>query len=768
MSVTGWAPSALREPIGGARRCSADARLPVAAARMIGFLALAAFGTATWARMVDPAATLATVVTLLAALVAGGALIAAGRRQLGRLPRALVTAAVGLALLVVALAASGIPTDLAGPRDWDDVAAGISQGLGAVPNVRVPFHGADPWTRIVIVLGSGVLVGLATLLAFAPRREGRLGFPAAAAIVLAVLYLVPAMQHEGAHPFLGGAALALLLALFLWLERIERRAAPMAAAVVAIAVLAALVLAPRIDGGHALLDYEGLAQDLSAGPSTRYDWNHGYGPLNWPRDGREVLRVQARDRAYWKAAELSAFDGTHWVQAPPRSQGVNNASFDPGHRDWTQVIRVTMRALRSSTFIGAGTTFEIRDSPREAVPNGLGLWRTGVKALKRGNAYRAVVYTPRPTVRELRTSTDLPLPVGTDDTTIGLPGTPTPAGNPTRGARVSITPWGQGETPPRAIAAIEASPYKGAYELARRLRASSATPYDFMLAVERHLGRGYTYSESPPPSRAPLESFLFRDKVGYCQQFSGAMALLLRLGGVPARVAAGFSPGVYDAKRKEFVVRDLDAHSWVEVFYPSIGWITRDPTPSDSPARSQTDDLGRAAQNANVDVSDAGGAGADGPASSGATGGPARSGDGGGPALLVIGLGLGLAGVVVVFGLLLVIGGRRRLPARVADLGAGQLAELQRALRRTRRTPAAPTTLEVLAARYRGTAAEDYVRALAAARYGYGDAGPTPAQRAALRRELAIGRGLRRRLRAWWALPPQPSLRRLRRRSAEH
>jgi transglutaminase-like putative cysteine protease len=764
MSVTGWSESSLRAPLGGARSRRADARLPVTAARMIGFLALAAFGAATWARMVDPAAGLATVVTLLAALVAGGVLIAAGRRELAPLPRALVTAAVAAVLLIVALAASGIPADLAGPRAWDDLAAGIGQGLGAVPNVRVPYHGADPWTRIVIVLGAGMLVGVAALLAFAPRRDGTLGFPVAAAIVLAVLYLVPAMQHEGAHPFVGGGALALLLAVFLWLERVERRAAPMAAAVVAVAVLAALVLAPRIDGGRALLDYESLAQDLSDGPSTTYDWNHGYGPLNWPRDGSEVLRVQARDRSYWKAAELAEFDGTHWVQAPPRSQGVNNAAFDPAHRDWTQVIRVTVRALRSSTFIGAGTTFEIRDSPRASVPNGLGLFRTAKKPLKRGNAYRAVVYTPRPSVRELRTSAALPLPDASEDTTVVLPGTPTPAGKPTRGPAAVITPWGQGPTPPRTIAAIEASPYRGAYELARRLRARSASTYDFMLAVERHLSRGYRYSESPPPSKAPLESFLFRDKVGYCQQFSGAMALLLRFGGVPARVAAGFSPGVYDAKRKEFVVRDLDAHSWVEVFYPSIGWITRDPTPSDSPARSQTDDLGRAARGAAVDISDSGGGGADGAASSEATGGPAKAGDGGGFPLLA--MGLVLAAIALGVLALLVIAGGRRLPAHVADRGAGQLAELQRALRRARRMPAADTTLEALAVRYRGTAAEDYVRALAAARYGYGEAGPTAAERAALRRELAIGRGPRRRLRAWWAVPPQPSLWRPRRRAA--
>ena len=46
------------------------------------------------------------------------------------------------------------------------------------------------------------------------------------------------------------------------------------------------------------------------------------------------------------------------------------------------------------------------------------------------------------------------------------------------------------------------------------------------------------------------------------------MALLLRMGGVPARVAAGFSPGAYDRKRSEYVVRDLDAHSWVEAYFP--------------------------------------------------------------------------------------------------------------------------------------------------------------------------------------------------------
>ncbi len=63
------------------------------------------------------------------------------------------------------------------------------------------------------------------------------------------------------------------------------------------------------------------------------------------------------------------------------------------------------------------------------------------------------------------------------------------------------------------------------------------------------------------------------------------MALLLRMGGVPARVAAGFTSGTYNSATGQWDVTDIDAHAWVEVWFPDYGWVRFDPTPAVAPAR---------------------------------------------------------------------------------------------------------------------------------------------------------------------------------------
>ena len=74
----------------------------------------------------------------------------------------------------------------------------------------------------------------------------------------------------------------------------------------------------------------------------------------------------------------------------------------------------------------------------------------------------------------------------------------------------------------------------------------------------------------------PLVGFVVDTRTGYCQHFAGAMALMLRLLGIPARVAAGFVPGHYHDGT--WTVTDHDAHTWVEVWFRGYGWLAFDPT----------------------------------------------------------------------------------------------------------------------------------------------------------------------------------------------
>ena len=128
------------------------------------------------------------------------------------------------------------------------------------------------------------------------------------------------------------------------------------------------------------------------------------------------------------------------------------------------------------------------------------------------------------------------------------------------------------------VSRIEESPYAGVYALARRLAAGARSRYEVVARIQSFLGSGFAYDTEPPPSRYPLASFLLANHEGYCQQFSGAMTLMLRMDGIPARVAAGFLPGTRIAPG-EYAVSARDAHAWVEVFFAGIGWVPFDPTP---------------------------------------------------------------------------------------------------------------------------------------------------------------------------------------------
>lgn len=115
--------------------------------------------------------------------------------------------------------------------------------------------------------------------------------------------------------------------------------------------------------------------------------------------------------------------------------------------------------------------------------------------------------------------------------------------------------------------------------LAERL-VGDKDPADAAHAVDLHL-RGFSYSlEQEPSSDDPLSSFLFDVKSGHCEYFASAMTVLLRAGGIPARMVTGFYGGTRTEAGNYYVVRQGDAHAWVEVYFPGVGWAVFDPTPA--------------------------------------------------------------------------------------------------------------------------------------------------------------------------------------------
>jgi protein-glutamine gamma-glutamyltransferase len=118
-----------------------------------------------------------------------------------------------------------------------------------------------------------------------------------------------------------------------------------------------------------------------------------------------------------------------------------------------------------------------------------------------------------------------------------------------------------------------------------------ATPWARADAIQSYLNGAYTYTTDLPrvDPKNPVEDFLFRTKTGHCEFFATSMALLLRATGVHARVVNGFLGGTWNDIGGYLAVRQGDAHSWVEVYYPGLGWVPYDPTPSDGRVGFQDD-----------------------------------------------------------------------------------------------------------------------------------------------------------------------------------
>lgn len=119
-------------------------------------------------------------------------------------------------------------------------------------------------------------------------------------------------------------------------------------------------------------------------------------------------------------------------------------------------------------------------------------------------------------------------------------------------------------------------------QLAETVTSHAGNNYDKAAAIQDYLLTHFRYTLQLSRSRPkdPIAEFLFIRKQGHCEYFAASMALMLRTLGIPSRVVNGFRANEFNDVTSQYVVRESDAHSWVEAYFPGYGWVSFDPTPA--------------------------------------------------------------------------------------------------------------------------------------------------------------------------------------------
>ncbi len=381
------------------------------------------------------------------------------------------------------------------------------------------------------------------------------------------------------------AALVLLAGLRPDARRTLARAAALGAALVLVALGASTQ--PAVAKGEFLHwqtwdPYTRPAQSVG----VRYVWDSSYAGFSFPKKVTTVFKVKAPPRSvYWRATTLDTFSGTRWVEEllPAR-----RAFFD-GHVDVTYDDPLYPAAARDSAhWLRAEVDIEaladdhlVAPSVPVAYGSGVGsvAYARGGTAIVQGGLHRGVQYdawsfSPQPTPRQLAASKpDYPPQVSPFLSVVNDVAAP-PFGAPDRAAQME-------RLFTDSVYSFYFAYLRPLYELALEVVGDAQSPYAAAVAIESWLRDtgGFTYDQHPKLTRNPVVDFVTRTKRGYCQHYAGAMALMLRYLGIPARVAEGFTSGKYDRASRTWRVTDHDAHAWVEVWFKGYGWLPFDPTP---------------------------------------------------------------------------------------------------------------------------------------------------------------------------------------------
>lgn len=125
--------------------------------------------------------------------------------------------------------------------------------------------------------------------------------------------------------------------------------------------------------------------------------------------------------------------------------------------------------------------------------------------------------------------------------------------------------------------------------LALQIKSSSETPQQFIdNALQYFTQNNFVYTLKPPTlGEKANDEFLFETQRGFCAHYAGALALMARYAGIPARVVVGYLGGEWNEQAGYLTVRQYDAHAWTEVWMSGRGWVNVDPTSVVAPERIQ-------------------------------------------------------------------------------------------------------------------------------------------------------------------------------------
>jgi protein-glutamine gamma-glutamyltransferase len=502
--------------------------------------------------------------------------------------------AIGVAALLAACSrAFQIAVTEARPGGTHDffgpVLGSFKDGFLNFYDTNLPFRPDDfPLMHSVVLVAIFVFCALIGVLLAAERPVG-----AAAALVFAVGW--PATLVPGARPIAVGvlALVGVLAVLFLFRASSRPTRGIVQGVAVAIVLVAAAALASTSNAvaKGAFLSWQGW--DPYDRPDTpvgvRYIWNSHYLGIHFPKKKTVVFRVRTpgpQRNLYWRSTTLDDYTGTGWQEDLDLNEARQVDQLDkPGlparARNESNWVRqdVTVEALRDNHLMASAQPVRWRPPSDAEIQDENGDLVVLPRALHRDQRFTAWSYVPRAKPSDLaKAGTDYPASVDRYLQVIQGNGQVPAFGTPDRDTLMQVffdATWENDFL-------MQAN--RPLYVEARRVVEDAPTPYAATAALVAWFRRdgGFRYDQQPPPpgpNEPALAAFVTVTKRGYCQHYAGAMALMLRFLGIPARVAAGFTSGSYDASKHEWKVTDHEAHDWVEVYFPGWGWMPFDPTP---------------------------------------------------------------------------------------------------------------------------------------------------------------------------------------------